>query len=132
MFNALIFIASMLATTPDFTADPRFPDVRLADVREFGLTAENAREAWLTARRHGTAHDEYIRENYPFAVYMNWRAEQAYAERVYDCLDNVLGGWGRSREYRLEELDRLRVMLGDTAYHARKLPMPCPGHLFID
>jgi hypothetical protein len=132
MFNEIVFIASMLATTPDFTADARHPDVRLGDAREFGLTPANAREAWLTARRHGAFHDEYIRERYPFAVYMNWRAEQAYAERVYDCLDNVLNGPGRSRESRLEELDRLRVMLGDANYHARKLPMPCPGHLFVD
>jgi hypothetical protein len=46
MFDFLILSACLWATTPDFAGDARYPDVRLGDAREFGISAREARAGW--------------------------------------------------------------------------------------
>jgi len=131
MFDYLLLSACLWATTPDWTGDARYPDVRLGDAREFGIDAREARAGWLMARAHIAHHDEYILRSYTFATLMLWREHANKCERAWDALDNVLNG-NRDKLARLAELDRLRAIIGNDAYHARLMPAPCPGHLFAN
>lgn len=131
MFEYLLLSSSLWATTPDLIGDARYPDVRLADAREFGIDAREARAGWLMARAHISYHEEYILRNYTFATLMMWREHATRAERAWDSLDNALSG-NRDKLARLAELDRLRIIIGPEAYHARLMPAACPGHLFLN
>lgn len=131
MFDYLILSACLWATAPDWTGDARYPDVRLGDAREFGISAREVREGWLMARAHISFHEEYILKNYTFATLMNWREHAGRCERAWDALDNAMNGQ-RDKLARLAELDRLRRIIGDKAYHARIMPPACPGYLFAN
>ena len=131
MFDYLLLSACLWATTPDWTGDARYPDVRLGDAREFGISAREARAGWLMARAHVAHHDEFILRHHTFATYMAWRSEANACDAAWDALDNALNGT-RNKLARLAELDRLRAIIGNDAYHARRMPAPCPGHLFAN
>ena len=130
MFELLITLA-VAHQSPDLTADARYPLVRIADAAEFNILPHEAREAWNVAGRHIRTHEAYLLTHYTFGAVAAWRAEAEQCKAAWDALDNVLT-CSPDRLTRLAELDRLRRIVGDADYHARKMPPPCPGHRFRD
>lgn len=125
-------VIAIALSQPDYSADHRWPKVCLADAREFGVTPAEARFYWQFSSRHITAHADHIRQTCTFAVYLDWRGEAEKCRTAWDLLDNAVFNPDLSREYRLEQLDRLRRQIGNEAYYARRMPPPCPGWMFGD
>lgn len=130
MFDLLIVLVTGFVT-PDYAIDARYPLVRIADAAEFNVSPEEARRAWELAHRHIIRHEDYLIERYAFGDVMVWKAEAEKCRNAWDCLDNVFR-MRDTRESKLLELDRLRKIIGDDAYHARRMPQPTPGYMFRD
>jgi hypothetical protein len=129
MINLILTIAISFVT-PDIRHDARFPGITLQDAYEFGVSWQDAKEAWSLACRHQTCCDKWIMQNFRFSDYMDWRAESEHCRMAWDVLDNALRPNAAGREYRLSQLERLRSIIGEEAYNARRMPPPTPGHLF--
>ena len=127
----MITLFLWLVTCQDFTPDARYPSVTVADAAEFGLNWHTARQEWLAASRHISHHDEWIRTQYKFDVYMDWKEQAILARDALDLIDNVTWNPTHDREWKLSQLVKLRRLIGDEMYVARRLPR-VPGHMFSD
>ncbi len=125
----LFFTMFPVAEPADLTADARWPDVRLQDAYEFGVTYKEAHYAWSEAHAYVRHYDDHMKTWYFPGSYNLWLKEADWAKRVWDKMDNSLNE-NQPRHWRLEELTQLRAALGEEAYNARRLPNCVPDWLF--
>lgn len=130
LFAAVALMAPAPRVMPERVAHP---GVFLSDADGFAVDAITAREYWQLADRHIKHHRQHILDNYPFPAYMGWVTDAQKCRAAWDTLDNLT--WptmDKSPEYRLAQLRRLREILGEEDYAARRMPPPCPGWMFVD
>lgn len=138
MFDILIMLA-VAHQPPDLTADARYPLVRIADAREFGMTHEAAWSMLDISRQHQRHYAPYLMTYFLPCEYRRWEREANRHEEVWSQLCLVLSDedhWFQfeiadPREWRLMQLNELRKMLGDEAYAARRMPEPTPSWMFV-
>lgn len=131
----LTLLAAVALTLPAPRVMPERAEagVCLSDADGFAVDHVTAREYWRMAKRHIEHHEKYLLRTYPFARVQPWMAEAERCRAAWDTLDNLTWpGTDKSPEYRIAQLKRLRDILGEADYQARRMPPPCPGHLFED
>lgn len=126
-----MFKAILLAGVVDGSAtmtDPRWDMVVLADAKEFGVQAPSARGMWISAKAHIDHYNPIVWTYYSRASYARWKCEAETCHDAWDSLDNALNS--PFRDTQLQQLDRLRHIIGDEDYRARRMPLPSPGWMF--
>lgn len=130
MFLALIAIVHA-PMTPDYSADAKWPLVRLADADEFGVPYSVCKTMETIADQHAIHWYQYLQKYYPKRDVDVWEAGYIHASQAWRILREIQeADIGKDRK--LRRLNWLREWIGEEAYNARRMPPPCPGHLFAN
>lgn len=134
MLAYLLFVISYGTCPPDWVPDSRYPEVRLTDIREFGVSGPAAKSLWQMSCVYRREQAAKVQTWLQPKDYFRWEREWQFCHDCWDMLDNAMNGhWctaEESRERRLYWLNKLRQRLGDDLYRARIMPPHAPFYLF--